>query len=75
MIANATDTASATPRPRRSRRRLAALGLAAAVVAGGASVSLPATHADAAPKQQLCWYKGLFEEGGVWYSGWFAEPC
>ena len=64
-----------TARPRRSRRRLAALALAAAVVAGGASVALPATHADAAPRQQLCWYKGLFEEGGVWYSGWFAEPC
>ena len=64
---------SSTPpkRLRRYMRRLPALAVVAAVVAGGMSVSLPATQAHAMQKE--CWYKGWFLEDGVWYQGWFKE--
>jgi len=63
-----------SPRPhRRFLKRLPALAFAAALLGGGISVSLPETHAQAAPK--LCWYEGWFYQDGHWYKGLFKETC
>ena len=63
-----------TTAPKRTPRRLAALVLAAGVLGGAFSVSLPATDAQAMRPSE-CWYKGWFLEDGIWYYGWFLESC
>jgi hypothetical protein len=70
------DTAARirTTAPRRTPPRLAALVLAAGVVGGAFSMTLPAGEAQAMRPSE-CWYKGWFVEDGIWYYGWFLESC
>ena len=62
------------------RNRLAAFAVVAAVVAGGAALTVPDAHAGASgvhsvAAKKLCWYKGSFYQDGRWWDGMFAEPC
>jgi hypothetical protein len=65
------------------RRALIGLALVASVGAAGLGVTAAEHSAGnsgghssvGALRSQMCWYKGWFLQDGVWWYGWFSEPC